>query len=299
MAHITAGDISQVLYQNESTYGTPSGDGKYYGEIGEGGKFQMQDSSNPYISYKYGSRSFDPTKYVERQRDAAYTAILEARDDQGWENIIEQATGNGGTSAYGSLPSTTKTIYVRTGESTHHDYATYYGCKTDSLKISADAPGGIVKFEESVLASYADHNTLPNVTLATPSGYALQWRAPTYFNGSEIYPQNFSIQINNNLGRSYVPGASGAITGALLEGRREITAEFELWMEDLSYIIDSIRFNVLSSAKITLGVDNPMELTFINPRWMADGDYPGLIQDKQRDKIRFRADGITIAAPQE
>lgn len=302
MAHITAGDISPITYRTESTYGTPDTSvRKYYGDVAEGGKFTVQNSNNPYLSWRYGSRSYDPGNYVTQQQDAAYSDVLEVRDLNGWTAILKYALGTDtGTEDYGELPSRTSDIFVRTGAGTYQGII-YRGCKTDSLTIKADAPGGIVKFEESVLAS-------ENLTsdISTPlsqwsvAGPAIQWRAAVTIGANTIYPQSFSITINNNLSRSYAPRQTSgpeATTGALLEGRREITAEFDIWMEDLSNIRASLMNNQPGNIVMVLGTQYRVQLTLSGVRWVADGSsYPDFIQDKQREVLKFRASAIGVQA---
>lgn len=293
-AHITAGDLSPVTFRQETDYATPTGDPAYYADIAEGGKFTMQDSNNPYVAYRYGNRSFDPDDYVTRQMDAAFSATLEVRDALGWQRIIEYATGMGGTAPYGSLPSREEAIYVRTGASEWQGRV-YTGCKTDSLTISADAPGGIVKFEENVLASEGNDDDLMTAISAWVSSVpAVQWLSGMEVGGVPVYPQSFSITINNALARSYKPKEGGAVTGALQEGRREIAFECECWMEDLAYIRSSMANGDPGSIMLTLGISAPVRILLTGVRWMADGTYPDLVQDKQRDKLRFRATGITL-----
>lgn len=299
MAHITAGDITALTYQIENEYGTPTGTAQYYADVAEGGKFKIEDNSNPYLAWRYGSRSFDPADYVTQQIDAAYSDVIETTDRQGWQKIIEYATGIGGTfnDAQASLPSRTTQIYVQP-EPGQYQGRIYYGCKTDSLTIKADAPGGIVTFEEHVLASYPDNADTDTQGSGWAAGLpAVQWLSGATIGSTQIYPQSFSISIVNNLGRSYKPRASGAITGALLEGRREITAEFDLWMEDLDNIRASIANGNPGDITLTLGITNPVTLRLTGVRWMANGDYPDLIQDKQRETLRFRVQGISLTTP--
>lgn len=297
MAHITAGDLSPVTYLIENEYGTPAGTAQYYADVAEGGKFTIQDNSNPYLAWRYGSRSFDPADYVTQQMDAAFSAILEVRDALGWDRIIEYAVGTGGgTAPYGPLPSRTEQIHVRTDRNAWQGRA-YHGCKTDSLTIKADAPGSIVQFEESVLASYAEDDDLLAPLGPWVSGTpAVQWLSGAKIGLVQVYPQSFSISVSNALGRSYKPTNGQAITGALLEGRREITAEFDLWMEDLANIRASIANASVSNIELTLGIAAPVKITLTGVRWMADGDYSDLVQDKQREKLKFRAAGMVAAA---
>lgn len=296
MAHITAGDLSPVTYLTENTYGTPTGTAQYYADVAEGGKFTIQDNSNPYLAWRYGSRSFDPADYVTQQMDAVFNAILETRDTAGWQRIIENAAGVGGTAAYGPLPSRTAQIHVRTAPGTWQGRV-YHGCKTDALTIKADAPGSIVQFEETVLASYAENGDLAApLAVWTGTAPAVQWLSGAKIGATQIYPQSFSLSISNALGRSYKPTDGQAITGALLEGRREITAEFDLWMEDLANIRASIANGSVDDIELTLGITAPVKITLTGVRWMASGDYSDLVQDKQREVLRFRAAGMVVAA---
>lgn len=155
-----------------------------------------------------------------------------------------------------------------------------------------------MQFEESVLASYAEPVTISEVLGPWVSGTpAVQWLSGAKIGTTQIYPQSFSISISNALGRSYKPTNGQAITGALLEGRREITAEFDLWMEDLANIQASIANQSVSNIELTLGIAAPVKITLTGVRWMADGDYSDLVQDKQREVLKFRVTGMTLTTP--
>ena len=300
MAHITAGDLLPILQWTESTYNTPTGNPRYYGDIAEGGGFTPSDTLNPYISWRYGNRSYNPNNYVNQQLDAGFQASLEVRDAAGWADIVKYAWGVSGTSpttaAYGALPSRSEAFMIRTGASTYEGRR-YTGCKTDSLVISCDEPGGIVKFEETVLAGSATaYNTLPSGTDWNPSTPAVQWTGPVTIAGSEIYPQRFSLSINNNLERVRVPG-SPAYTGALIEGRREITLELEVWMEDLDYFSASVDTAAEASriVNLTLGSQYPFEIT-ASGIIRREGQHSSLVQDKQKETIRLRCDSVQMAS---
>lgn len=294
--HITAGDLSPVTIKTESTYATPTGDPVLYGDVAEGGRFTFTDTANPYIAWRYGSRSFDPADYVTQQKDAGFSASLEARDVAGWQRIIEYATGNGGTNN-DVLPSRTESIHVRTGASAWQGRQ-YTGCKTDRLTIKAEAPGDIVVFDEDVLASKGDAVSIGAAISAwTSSAPAVQWMNGITLNGTEIYPQNFELSIMNNLDRVRINTNGGAITGALPAGRREITFQADIWMEDLALINADIANGTPGDIVLTLGISNPVTLTLTGVRWMADGTHPDLVQDKQRQTLRFRATDITITTP--
>lgn len=296
--HITAGDLTPVTINSESTYGVPSGADALYGDVAEGGHFTFKDTANPYINWRYGSRSFDPSDYVTQQKDAGFSASLEVRDDTGWGQIITNAVGTGGTTVDDpTLPFRTEAIYVKEGAKWRG--RTYNGCKTDKLTISADAPGGVVKFEEEVMASKSSSALLNSAKSVWTSvnAPAVQWMNGITLAGDDIYPQSFKLTITNNLDRVRVPNGTGdAITGALLEGRREIEFEADIWMEDLSYIANAINNSAPASGiVITLGIDNPVTLTLSGVRWMADGQHPALIQDKQRQTIRLRAANLVMS----
>ena len=78
--HITAGDLTPVTIQTESTYGTGSGTDILYGDVAEGGNFTFKDTANPYLNWRYGSRSFDPSDYVphfERCREGGILLLCD------------------------------------------------------------------------------------------------------------------------------------------------------------------------------------------------------------------------------
>ena len=296
--HITAGDLTPVTINTETTYGTPTGAAIRYADVAEGGSFAFKDTPNPYINWRYGSRSFDPSDYVTRQKDAAFSAALEARDENGWKQIIEYATGSGGTSGDPALASRTEQVYVRTNDAAWAGRI-YNGCKTDKLTIKADAPGGIVQFTEDVLAMKSASsalNTAASVWTSSTSP-AVQWMNGISVSGTEIYPQSFELSITNNLDRVRGIDSSGnAVTVALMEGRREIEFSADVWMEDLAYINNAItNANVSGTIVIKLGITYQVTLTLSGCKYMADGNLPGLIQDKQRQTLRFRAANISVA----
>ena len=296
--HITAGDLTPVTIQTESTYGTPDGTVTLYGDVAEGGRFTFRDTANPYINWRYGSRSYDPNDYVTRQKDAAFSAVLEVRDVAGWEQIITNAVGIGGTTSGDPLlPSRTEEVCVKDGA--QWSGRAYNGCKTDKLTISADAPGGIVKFSEEVLASKSTSAMVSSAKAVWTNAPApaVQWMNGITVAGTEIYPQSFELSITNNLDRVRAPNPSGeAITAALLEGRREIEFQADVWMEDLSYIANAVNNSIITgSIVITLGIDYPVTLTLSGCKYMADGTLPDLIQDKQRQTLRFRVADIVVS----
>lgn len=307
MAHITAGDLLPIIQWNENTYGTATGDPKYYGDVAEGGGFTPTDTLNPYISWRYGGRSYDPANYVNRQLDAGFQASLEVRDVAGWTDILKYALGGTtsapATSPYGALPSRTAAFFIRKASGSHEGRR-YTGCKTDSLTVKCDQPGGIVRFEETVLASSAvGFSTVPSGTAWDPAGAAVQWTGGTKIGSTTIYPQSFSLTISNGLERVHYPGSvtgvlgSPAYTGAIIEGRREITLEMELWLEDLTYFDQSVSATATAATtvQLTLGAAVPYKLT-VTGIVMREGQHDALIQDKQRQTVRLRCTEATMAA---
>lgn len=288
MAHITAGDLYPIVTQTELSYGTEpsSPTGTYYGDVAEGGSFTPMDTPNPHVSYTYGSRGYDPFNYATTQKDAGFRVTLEAKDDNSsaWANIITNA-----------INGTNRTELIQVKTSAGYRGRKYMGVMTDQLVISCDEPGGIVKYEETCLASYS--KPISGLISATqlPSGHSTQWLGGAVIdNTTTIYPQSFKISFNNNLQRVRVPGSAGegAKTGALIMGRREITCEMDIWMEDLAFMNDAMdNDRNTTDIAIVLGNQYKMKLTMQYVGWMDCN--PDFVQDKQKQTIRFRCNSMT------
>lgn len=295
--HLTAGDIRPIFAQTETTYGTPpSGASVYYGDVAEGGRITFTDTPNPHLAWRHGSRTYAKGDYVGTQQDAGFSASMEVRDIAGWDQVIANAY-----TAYGtSLPSRSVSFAVETGQ-TVNALRTYRGCKTDSLTVSADAPGAVVKFEETVLAAYARSNSSSSALTDAP---AVQWLGGADVDGSTIYPQSFSLGIRNNLERIRGPAFTGQTIGstatvALVEGRCDIDLSLEVWLDDLAYMEnDMANTGAPSAITLTLGITNPKEVTLSNISWMADGQHADLKQDKMKQTLRFRIGSIAVATPE-
>jgi hypothetical protein len=305
MSHITAGDISPIRYKPESTYNHATGNAQYYGDITEGGAITPTDNPNPYVTWTGSKgRKYDPSKYVYTNLEAGYNASLETRDLAGWDRIIDNALM---ASGYPSRQTILEVMHNSLTSSV--DRLTYSGCMTDRLEIRADQPGGIVRFEETVVASYStsDLNTTPVTHSTHADKPAVQWKGPTYYNGVAIYPQSLRISINNNIGR--VKGEVNpdgtlrtiSATTALVLGRQEITAEVDVWMEDLAAIIERgpgflwEENGGTTPLVVTFGIENPVALTMtVQP--LADGQHHGIVQDKQMQTLRFKCSAISKAA---
>lgn len=301
MAHLTAGDITPIGYIQEETYGTtPTGAYTYYGDICEGGNITPTDNPNAYVNWRYGSRRYDPKDHIAQNTEAGFKDAIEARDVQGWQTIITNALGT----ATG-LPSRTSIFGFYRGA--EDQYALKYnGCKTNELKISADVPGGIIKFEEDVMASYRDEAviTFPSEPSASTVP-AVQWMSGMIMDYSTpIYPQSFSITIKNNLGRAdrYNVSLWKNQSRALVEGRQEIELEMTLWMEDFTALVAGMEAHYASSHifSLTLGggheVSSIQHSLYLNCQYMADGNNTPLVQDKQLQTLRFRAYNMTVSS---
>lgn len=224
---------------------------------------------------------------------------MEMRDKAGWDAVLTYAVGSASTVAnpYGPLPSKTVRTHVRTGPGAWQGRK-YIGVKTDTLSISADAPGAVVKFDETALASYAVPDDL-DAALAvwTDDTPGVQWLGATTIDGVEVYPQAMSIQIGNSLDRVRVaPDASydKAHTKAVVEGRREVAVSLDLWMEDLRYVRGAIDNDDPGDVAVTLGHTVAKTITLKGVRY-ADGNKASIGQDKQRQTVQLIASDVVIS----
>ena len=309
MSHITAGDISPLYETTEPTYAHVAGGvTSYYADLkGDGGSFTPSDNPNMYVAWRHDSRAFNIADDVPTCLDAGYSDVVETRDTSGWEKIIKYAIGDDGTTAgTPRLKSRTTTLPVKV--SNRYDELIYTGCKTDRLEIRADQPGGIVEFDETVLAAYSHIATYPGRPLYDPptalsSRPALQWMNGVKIGSNTIYPQSFRISINNNLGRvkGWNDEIEKACTVGLAEGRLEMEMEMEVWREDLAEIAKASEgapgANMAQTITLTLGISNPKEL-HMHAVPMLDGQFSPIIQDKQMETIRLRIESLYLATPE-
>lgn len=294
--HLTAGDILPISAGVETAYGTPNNTQAYYADVkGDSGSITITDNPNPYVAWRSGDRSFAYNDLVAQQKLAGFKDVLEVRDVSGWDTILTQALGTAsGTQALGKLPSRTVQIGVTGGSGIK-----YIGCKTDELVVKGEAPGAVVSFEETVMASWSVPISGAVDTGAAVNAYALQWVGPVLVGSDPIYPQSFELRIKNNLDRvlAYDSAKGGSYTAALPEGKREIELDLEVWREDLQDIFDSRLVTTESDIQLTLGTAVPKNITLTNVAYMSDGNISPLVQDKQRTTLRFRATGISVATP--
>lgn len=309
MSHITAGDISPLYETTEPTYAHVAGGvTSYYADLkGDGGSFTPTDNPNMNVAWRHDSRAFNMADNVPTCMDAGYTDVVEARDASGWEKIIKYAIGDDGTTA-GTPRLKSRTTSLPVKVSNRYDGLVYTGCKTDRLEIRADQPGGIVEFDETVLAAYSHVTTYParpefDPPVALSSRPALQWLNGVTIGSTAIYPQSFRISINNNLGRvrGWNEEIDIACTVGLAEGRLDMEMEMDVWREDLAEIAKASEgapgANMAQTITLTLGISNPKELhMYATP--MLDGQFSSIIQDKQMETIRFRIEHLHIETPE-
>ena len=309
MSHITAGDISPLYETTEPTYAHVAGGvTSYYADLkGDGGSFTPADNPNMYVAWRHDSRAFNVADNVPTCLDAGYSDVVEARDAEGWEKIIKYAIGDAGTTA-GTPRLKSRSTELLMTESSGREGLIYRGCKTDRLEIKADQPGGIVEFNETVLAAYSYVLTYqsrpqfdPPVALSTFP--ALQWMNGVKVGSTAIYPQSFRISINNNLGRvrGWDEEIEKACTVEIPEGRLEMEMEMDVWREDLGEIFKAssgvVGASMAQTITLTLGISNPKELhMYAVPK--LDGQYSPLIQDKQMETLHFRIESMYIATPE-
>jgi len=316
MSHITAGDIGKISRYSESSYGQPTSNQLTVGYIkGDGGSFTPTDNPQQYVSWRSGNRSYSAHDLVPQNHEAGYTAIMEVvMSSNGPLNVLGDALGTTqGTEAAGGLPSKSTELTVRTPGTDDLTIIKYVGCKTDRLVVKADQPGGIVEFQETCMASYGytKSTTTPGYAFQDIATPAAQWINGVTVNGTAVYPQNFELTINNNLGRvkgmvtaaedSPWPNEQIAATVNIVEGRREMEFSMDVWMADLTRLKKAQDQGIPASETIALTLSSGQyayarQLT-LTAQPLLDGDNHSLVQDKQMETLRYRVTGIQVGTP--
>ena len=317
--HITAGDVDSIKAVRETTYGViPQTDATYYADLkGDNGNFTPANNMNQYIGWRSGSRSPNRLDMVNQSIDAGYSATEElAAYKANLLELLEYALGSQqGTTDLQPLPSRTTRLYVNgtaapSGMVAYGTEMTFPGCKTDRLVIKADQPGGIVEFQETVMAKDV-YLVGANAPSRTPGNRpAFQWVGGVVLNDNvTIYPQRFELSINNNLGRVkgvYQNGEeyrSGTVQ--LVEGRREMEFSMDVWLEDAYHQYGAVWMGENGLEVYSFDIGNLFsglaEEEFITLRLncerIMDGSEHALIQDKQMATLRFRVISIEIIDP--
>lgn len=309
----TAGELRPLYGVKETEYGkTPSGALDYLGELLSA---TPNIEPNQSIEYWSGGRSYAPASCVFERWDPALRVQVQPRvpaTGYDWmDGLVEGALGTmNGTEALGRLPSYSMLVELTQGAAIGQYL--YNGCKVHTLSLSVDKPGGRVLLDAELHASYISKvgaaravTGLQALTLgagaAAPSTPPLQWRAPTTLvagSSRAIYPQRLSISIANNLQRQggSVPGADSAgysITTALHEGRREITAEVELYLEDLVIMDEMLANQSVASLSTVIG---GQVITLQGGHYIVDGgSWPELRHDVMTQTVRMRFSSVAVA----
>lgn len=312
--HLTAGDIGRVSRYNESSYGQPSSAGLTVGYVkGEGGSFTPTDNPQQYVSWRSGNRSYSANDLVAQNHEAGYTAILEILlSSNGPLYMLGDALGTiTGTEAVGALPSKSTHVTVRTPGTDDLTIIKYVGCKTDRLVVKADQPGGIVEFQETVMASYGytKSSTAAGDAFNDLAYPAVQWLNGVTVDGTAVYPQSFELTINNNLGRvkglvtaaedSPWPNQQIPATVNIVEGRREMEFSMDVWMADLARLKEAQAEGIPANKTIVLTLGNGQyarQLT-LTAQPLLDGNNHALVQDKQMETLRYRVRDILVNTP--
>lgn len=312
MAYV-AGELRPLYGVKETEYGkTPAGALDYYGEL-----ISATPNLEPNQSVEHwsGSRSYAPASCVFERWDPALRVQAQPRvPATGYEwmdGLVEGALGLAtGTEALGRLPSYSMLVELTQGAAIGQYL--YNGCKVNTLSLSVDKPGGRVLLDAELHASYISKvgagravTGLQALTLgageAPPSSPPLQWRAPTTLvagSSRTIYPQRLKVDVANNLQRQggSVPGANSAgysITTGLHEGRREITVEVELYLEDLVIMDEMLANQAVASLSTVIGGKT---LTLQGGHYIVDGGaWPELRHDVMTQTVRMRFSSVAVA----
>lgn len=312
MAYVP-GELRPLYGVKETNYGvTPASALDYLGELLSA---TPNIEPNQSVEYWSGGRSYAPASCVFERWDPALRVQVQPRvpaAGYAWmDGLVEGALGlTSGTEALGRLPSYSMRVELTQG-AVIGQYL-YNGCKVNSLTISADKPGGRVLLDAELHASYISKvgaaravTGLQALTLgageAPPSSPPLQWKAPTTLvaeSSRTIYPQRLSISIANNLQRQggSVPGADSAgysLTTALHEGRREISAEVELYLEDLVIMDEMLANQAVASLSTVIGGKS---VTLQGGHYIVDGGaWPELRHDVMTQTVRMRFSSVAVA----
>lgn len=273
--------------------------------------------ANQLVEQWSGDRSYAPASCVFERWDPALKIIALPRAPSAgydWrDGLIEGALGSiGGTSPLDRLPSYSMLVEMSQGAANVGRYL-YNGCKANTLALTVDKPGGRVVLEAELFASYITkvgasgavtglQELTLNVAEAAPSSSPpLQWKSPMTLEAGTtrtIYPQRIRLEVRNGMQRqgANVPGADGAgyaLTAALHEGRREIAAEVELYLEDMITVDEMLANQSIGSLSTVIG---GQEVTLRDGHYIVDADaWPALRHDVMTHTVRMRFSAVTIA----
>jgi len=79
----------------------------------------------------------------------------------------------------------------------------------------------------------------------------------------------------------------------MLEGRRDLQTEYDLYLKDVAYLDDMLANADVSASTVNVGIS---ELTYENGHYVVDsGSWPEYIQDNMKQKLKFNWEKVTIA----
>lgn len=300
MAQYTAGELDDINYVAEVTYGTiptsalawagrplridPTVDMKRVFHIAPGSRSYGYASSGPWDC------GFDTTCHC--------TSTVDWRTFWG-------AYAYGSTSGLATtLGSFTAQTSVTSGGTTYYHY--WPGSKIDKLTIKAPGPGMPYEFDASIKSAWVIPDTNKVITdyqsvtvgasaTATVTS-ALYWFNDPMIDAADFRPANWSLTVDNHLAPMYgvVDGAATQfpVARGMSEGERDIIFEFELPSQDETYNnaklastdVDSVNLDISSSYSIVLE-DGVYESNDLAPR------KQGLMSEK----VRIRFETLSIA----
>lgn len=297
----TAGDLKTILYVKESTYGVTPTTGWNYGT--EVTKVVRKEDLGQYVNWWPGSRSPSNQAMVAQKLDAGFilTGTERIRIDM-VEPLLEGAFGSAtGTSELGAIPSYSMIVNVAGVR------WLYNGCKVNSLTINFADAHSVIEFTADIMArsctkmSGNDITGLQTLTVTDPSTArsvlpGAQLGSATLSEES-IYPISGVLSIVNNLTRErggiVVSGTSYPCTVTMLEGRRDLQTEYDLYLKDVAYLDDMLANADVSASTVNVGIS---ELTYENGHYVVDsGSWPDFVQDNMKQKLKFNWEKVTIA----
>lgn len=312
MAYVP-GELKPLYGVEESSYGvTPTSTLQYMGELLSA---TQAIEPNQSVENWSGSRSYAPASCVFERWDPTLKLQVEPRVNAAsydWlDGLMKGVLGTmTGTEALGRLPS--YSLLVELTQGTTLGLYLMNGAKVNSVALSVDKPGGRVKLDAEVFGQYMKKlgasRTLTGLQALTvganeaaPTTLPLQWKAPMNIvagSSRTIYPQNWKATIKNALTRQGenkvgADGSNYSVTGQIHEGRREITVEAQLYLEDLVILDEMLANQAITSLSTVLNGDT---ITFTGGTYIVAPDsFPELKNDVMTHNVKMRFDAIALS----
>lgn len=227
-----------------------------------------------------------------------------------WYNFWARFGLGSTTGTTNRLESFTAQVAVLDSPTTY--YNIYNGCKVNKLTLNFPKYGEVVEFEAEVYAQFMESTTsktlskLQNVTLGAnptdPATEEITWDTEPAFSigglGFSISPRNMKIVVENELTRQYgirtgVDGKKYPLTRKLSEGRRNITAELSMPLEDMKYVDYKLTNEPVLSLTVWLE-EAANYLSLIDGVFMAN-DFPVLKHDPMDETLKIAFQDIVRA----